>query len=76
MKQVMERDGLQWYWGGAHTDDAIGFGNHEWYLKPVFCLLLPEGGVFLDVGSHVGHWALRMSSLASRLLLLNLTRSA
>ena len=66
--QVLVRDGLNWFWGGAHTDDALGFSNHEWYLKPVFQQLLPEGGVFLDVGAQVGHWSLRMASRASRVI--------
>jgi FkbM family methyltransferase len=37
-------------------------------LWPILEGLLPEGGVFLDVGAHVGHWSLRLASKASRVI--------
>jgi FkbM family methyltransferase len=64
---IIQADGFSWVWGGSDTDDDVGFGNHERYLEPCFRQLLGDG-VFLDVGAHVGHWALRMASQASMVL--------
>jgi len=43
----------------------MGWSDHESTLEPVLLDLLPEGGVFMDVGAHVGHWALRLAKKAS-----------
>lgn len=59
-----ESDGLRWIQRGSHTDDWIATG-HEEQLGPILDGLLPEGGVFLDVGAHVGRWSLRMAKKAS-----------
>jgi FkbM family methyltransferase len=58
-------DGLRWIQRGGHTDDWIATG-HEENLAPVLDSMLPEGGVFVDVGAHVGRWALRLAAKASR----------
>ena len=58
-------DGLTWILRGHHTGDGLAIG-HEDGLAPVFDRLLPAGGVFVDVGAHVGRWALRMARKASR----------
>jgi FkbM family methyltransferase len=62
-----EADGLRWIQRGGHTDDWIAV-NHEDSLAPVLDGLLPDGGVFLDVGAHVGRWALRLARKASRVV--------
>jgi FkbM family methyltransferase len=62
---VKEADGFLWLDRGSRTDDWIGWTNHEDTLKPVFDELLPEGGVLLDVGAHIGRWSIRMSRRAS-----------
>jgi FkbM family methyltransferase len=56
---VVERDGLKW-----HYDDGFEFGDrlaldHEKGLDKVMFEGLPEDGTFVDVGAHVGHYALR-----------------
>ncbi len=58
-------DGLKWIVRGPHTDDWITF-NHEDSLEPVLAGLLPDGGVFVDVGAHVGRWTLRLARKASQ----------
>jgi len=63
---VKEADGFLWLDRGGRTDDWIGWSNHEDTLKPVFEELLPEGGVLLDVGAHIGRWSIRMSRRASQ----------
>lgn len=62
-----EVDGLRWLARGQHTDDWISVA-HEDALEPVLSGLLPEGGVLLDVGAHVGRWALRLAGKASRVI--------
>jgi FkbM family methyltransferase len=64
---VVEQDGLRWLARGAHTDDWISVG-HEEALGPVLEALLPEGGVLLDVGAHVGRWSLRLAAKAARVI--------
>lgn len=59
-----EADGLRWIQRGRNCDDWIAV-SHEDSLAPVLDGLLPEGGVFWDVGAHVGRWALRLAKKAS-----------
>jgi FkbM family methyltransferase len=59
---------LLWIDRGDAYGDVLGPADHEADFKPVLEGLLPEGGVFLDVGAHVGHWALRLASKASRVI--------
>jgi FkbM family methyltransferase len=66
--QVREADGLLWIDRGPGTGDGIGWQDHEAELRPLLGGLLPEGGVFLDVGAHVGHWALRLAGKASKVI--------
>jgi FkbM family methyltransferase len=63
--RIREADGFAWIERGNRTDDWIGWSHHEDTLAPVMAGLLPEGGVFLDVGAHIGRWSLRMSRRAS-----------
>jgi FkbM family methyltransferase len=66
MVTVLRRDdGFLWLERGNRTDDWIGWSRHEETLQPVMEELLPEGGIFLDVGAHIGRWTLRMSRRAS-----------
>lgn len=64
---TVEADGLRWIQRGGNTDDWIAV-NHEESLTPVLDGLLPEGGVFVDVGAHVGRWSLRLAGKASRVI--------
>jgi FkbM family methyltransferase len=64
---TVEADGLKWLARGSHTDDWISVG-HEDALAPTLDSLMPEGGVLLDVGAHVGRWALRLAAKASRVI--------
>jgi FkbM family methyltransferase len=61
-------DGFMWIDRGNRTDDWIGWSSHEDSLQPVLEDLLPEGGVFLDVGAHIGRWTVRMSRRAKRVI--------
>jgi FkbM family methyltransferase len=64
---VREADGLLWI-DRPGSGDALGPADHEKELKPIIDGLLPEDGVFLDIGAHVGHWSLRLASKASRIV--------
>lgn len=64
---TVEADGLKWIQRGGNTDDWIAV-NHEESLTPVLDGLLPAGGVFVDVGAHVGRWSLRLAAKASRVI--------
>jgi FkbM family methyltransferase len=64
---VAYSDGLAWLARGAHTDDWISVG-HEDALAPLLDQLMPEGGVLLDVGAHVGRWSLRLAEKAARVI--------
>ncbi len=66
--QIREADGLLWIDRGNTTGDGIGWKNHETQLQPILEDLLPDGGVLLDVGAHVGHWALRLAAKASKVI--------
>lgn len=65
--RTVEADGLRWIQRGNSTDDWVAI-NHEDSLFSVFDGLLPVGGVFVDVGAHVGRWALRLAKKASRVI--------
>lgn len=62
-----EADGLRWIARGGNTDDWIAV-HHEESLTPVLDGLLPAGGVFVDVGAHVGRWSLRLAGKAARVI--------
>jgi len=66
--RIREADGLLWVDRGGKAGDQLGPDAHEAELWPILDRLLPEGGVFLDVGAHVGHWTLRLASKASRVV--------
>jgi FkbM family methyltransferase len=59
-------DGLKWEVDPADHD---GLGpSHEDEITPLVLGLLPEGGTFLDVGAHVGHYALRAARKAASVI--------
>jgi len=66
--RIREADGLLWVDRGGKAGDNLGPDAHEQELWPILDRLLPEGGVFLDVGAHVGHWSLRLASKASKVI--------
>lgn len=45
------------------SDDHLGPGDHEASLEPLIRGML-GGGTFLDVGAHVGHYAIRLAAQA------------
>lgn len=60
---ILDQDGLSWF-DKVYPDDWVGFAHEDWvadYLES----LLPIGGVFLDVGAHVGRYACRLAGIAS-----------
>jgi FkbM family methyltransferase len=66
--KIREGDGLLWIDRGDAYGDVLGPADHEADFKPVLEGLLPDGGVFLDVGAHVGHWSLRLAHKASKVV--------
>jgi len=64
--RIRPAGGFLWVERGNRTDDWIGWSAHEETLQPVLEDLLPEGGVFLDVGAHIGRWSVRMAGRASK----------
>jgi FkbM family methyltransferase len=64
----VQSDSLTWEVNpGDH--DQLG-PCHEEEITPLVLSLLPAGGVFLDIGAHVGHYALRAARKASRVIAL------
>jgi FkbM family methyltransferase len=59
--RVVEADGLRWVVRPG-TDDRLAPQGHEMPLRPIVEAFCPPGGVFIDVGAHVGGWAIRMAS--------------
>jgi FkbM family methyltransferase len=57
---------LTWTNRGRHTDDSLGPTDHEPGLAELLWDLLPEGGVFCDIGAHVGRYAVRLARKASK----------
>lgn len=67
---IVRADGLKWDISGGMpgtSSDLIG-PSHEQNLTANVLSLLPEGGVLLDVGAHVGHYTLRAAEKASKVI--------
>jgi FkbM family methyltransferase len=64
--RVRQADGLLWVDRGTGSEDYLGLAEHEAELAPIVDGLLSAGGVVLDVGAHVGHWALRLAGKAAQ----------
>lgn len=57
-------DGLKWLQRGGDTDDHLTMGLHEAKYGPTFSMLVdsvPDDGIVVVVGAHVGTWALRFA---------------
>jgi FkbM family methyltransferase len=67
-EQIRQSDGFLWLDRGDNTDDWVGYLDHERWLKPILHDVLPEGGVLLDVGAHVGRWAIRLAGKCSQVI--------
>jgi FkbM family methyltransferase len=65
---VIEADGLLWIDRGKGTEDYLGPSAHEAELEPHLVNLVPEDGIVLEVGAHVGHWTLRLADHAALIL--------
>lgn len=61
--EFVERDGLHWLNDGS-PDAPISFANHEPFALACLREHLPHGGVFVDVGAHLGRYALRLADTA------------
>lgn len=61
---VTESEGFKWIIRPG-TDDMLGPG-HERFLNDV--MKIPENGVFIDIGAHVGHFSIRLSKTASQVI--------
>jgi len=65
MPEVLGSGGFLWHNGGEETDDHLVHGGHEWHIVEIAKSLLPNKGVFLDVGAHVGLYTLNLALKAS-----------
>jgi len=66
-QKIIERGTQRWFIR-KDSDDHLGPADHERGLEPIMRALMPEGGVFLDIGAHVGHWSIRLASKAERVI--------
>lgn len=60
MSNYKEADGLRWLDRGPSTDDHLAHGGHERELAPILVGMYTPGTTYINVGAHVGTWALRM----------------
>ncbi len=51
-----------------HEIGGVRVDTHEWPQRELLGRLLPAGGVFLDVGAHVGLYTLALAGKASRVI--------
>ena len=67
-RRIVRHAGLDWRVDGPedHGDRLGPF--HEESVEDSLLSLLPPGGVFLDVGAHVGHYTLRAAEAASKVI--------
>lgn len=63
---VVESDDLLWI-SRPSTDDNLAFTDHEPQLLQELESSLPQGGIFLDVGAHVGRYSVRLARKASKI---------
>ena len=67
-RNIVQAAGLKWQVGDeVDHGDRLG-PYHEETVEGAVLDLLPEGGVFLDVGAHVGHYALRAAAKAGAVI--------
>ncbi len=65
-------DGLKWSTVGV-SDATLAYSDHEFFLRG---LILTKGKTFLDVGAHVGTWAIRASRYYDQVVAIEANRSA
>jgi FkbM family methyltransferase len=58
---VTDAHGFVWEFHNGE-DDHLALGGHEPGLIEMCRSLLPEGGMFYDIGAHVGLWTLHMAT--------------
>lgn len=61
---LVHSDGFKWSIRPG-TDDGLGPGHEQWLNEVMW---IPSGGVFIDIGAHVGHFSVRLSKDASRVI--------
>lgn len=59
-EQTVFVDGLRWIYRGPSTDDHLALGGHEAELGPILRGMYRPGTTYVNIGAHVGTWALRM----------------
>jgi FkbM family methyltransferase len=62
----VESAGLRWLVDPGDQDHAGPGDAHEPEMTAEILAALPAGGVFVDVGAHVGHYALRAARTAAQ----------
>lgn len=50
------------------SDGSVNMDGHEGGLLPILEGLLPEGGVLVDIGAHMGLWTIRLGRRASKVI--------
>lgn len=65
---ISDYDGLKWRISNRKANGDTLALAHESLIHPHVLGLLPEGGVFLDIGAHVGNYTLRAARKASRVI--------
>lgn len=61
-------NGFEWTYHGNESDDHLAFGGHEPAIVAIAKSLLPDGGIFLDVGAHVGLYSVELATKASAVI--------
>jgi FkbM family methyltransferase len=60
--------GLKWHYEGPETDDHLPILGHEMGIVNMALFAFPKGGVFVDVGAHVGLYALELARKAEQVI--------
>lgn len=64
MRPTFKADGYTWL--AEYDGHMLAFGGHEPGIVAIAKAILPENGVFVDVGAHVGAFTVRLASEASK----------
>lgn len=60
--------GLKWHYGGPETDDHLPILGHELGIVNMALHAFPQGGVFVDVGAHIGLYSLEFARKAEQVI--------
>jgi FkbM family methyltransferase len=60
--------GLKWHYGGSDTDDHLPILGHELGIVNMALHAFPKGGVFVDVGAHIGLYTLELARKAEQVI--------